>query len=239
MRAWTCHGRNQKELVERLCQASIIKTPVVKQVMEMVDRGNYVPQNPYRDAPQAIGKGQTISAPHMHAYALEEFAPHLKGKDNLKVLDVGSGSGYLTAALGRWCSSILSGTNKVFGIDVQPYLVDQTINNMRKADGDLLDSGVVKVSVGDGWKGLKEAAPFDAIHVGAAADGMPFELASQLKEGGVMIIPIGSQSEVQSLYKIERMKVSEEMDADGKLNPDDFKVTTLLGVRYVPLVRPE
>jgi protein-L-isoaspartate(D-aspartate) O-methyltransferase len=126
----------------------------------------------------------------------------------------------------------------VFGIDVHPYLIDLSMNNMRKADGDLLDSGVVQVSLGDGWKGLTEEAPFDAIHVGAAADGMPYQLVSQLKVGGVMIIPIGPQSQVQNLYKIERLKQSEP-DGNSVYYPDDFRVTPLLGVRYVPLVRPE
>jgi protein-L-isoaspartate(D-aspartate) O-methyltransferase len=252
MRAWKCHGRNQKELVDRLCQASIVKTPAVKQILELVDRNNYVPTNPYRDAPQTIGKGQTISAPHMHAHGLEEIVPYLVGKDHLKLLDVGSGSGYFTAALGRWIqpnnneegeatSSSISGssvTGRVFGIDVHPYLIDLSMNNMRKADGDLLDSGVVQFSLGDGWKGLVEEAPFDAIHVGAAADGMPYQLVSQLKVGGVMIIPIGPQSQVQNLYKIERLKQSEP-DGNSVYYPDDFRVTPLLGVRYVPLVRPE
>lgn len=251
MRAWACHGRNQKELVDRLCQASIVKTPAVKQVMELVDRGNYIPKNPYQDAPQSIGKGQTISAPHMHAHALEEIFPSLVGKSNLKLLDVGSGSGYLTAALGRLIQSNTNGNEEevssvlrssfagsVFGIDVQPFLIDLTTKNIRKADADLFDSGVVKVSLGDGWKGLEEEAPFDAIHVGAAADGMPYQLVSQLKVGGVMIIPIGAQSQVQNLYKIERLKQSEHQVKDG-FNADDFRITTLLGVRYVPLVRPK
>lgn len=252
MRAWTCHGRNQKELVDRLRQASIVKTPAVKQILELVDRKNYVPTNPYRDAPQSIGKGQTISAPHMHAHVLEEIFPYLVGKDHLKLLDVGSGSGYLTAALGRWIqpnnneegesksSSVLgsSVTGRVFGIDVHPDLIDLSMNNMRKADGDLLDSGVVQVSLGDGWKGLTEEAPFDAIHVGAAADGMPYQLVSQLKVGGVMIIPIGPQSQVQNLYKIERLKQSEP-NGNAANYPHDFRVTPLLGVRYVPLVRPD
>jgi protein-L-isoaspartate(D-aspartate) O-methyltransferase len=250
MRAWTCHGRNQKDLVDRLCQASIIHTPAVKKLMTVVDRGNYVPKNSYMDAPQTIGLGQTISAPHIHARVLEEMHPYLVGKNNVTMLDVGNGSGYLTAALGRWIqpklidggdtlmASILgtSVTGKVFGIDVHSSLIDLTLQNMRKQDGDLLDSGTVKVSLGDGWKGMKEEGPFDVIHVGAAADGMPFQLVSQLKVGGVAIIPIGKQSEVQHLYKIERIK---ESDSDYEtFHSEDFRMTALLGVRYVPLVHP-
>lgn len=241
MRAWTCHGINQRDLVDRLRQASIVQTPAVQKVMESIDRANYIPMNPYMDAPQGIGFGQTISAPHMHGHVLEEIFPYLAGKNDLRLLDVGSGSGYLTATLGRWIqprvneAPILGSgvTGKVFGIDVYPGLVDLSKENIRKQDGDLLESGLVTIQIGDGWKGLPSEAPFDAIHVGAAADGMPFELVSQLKVGGVMIIPIGSQSQIQYLYKIERVSSNDPIGFD----PQDYRLSKLLGVRYVPLIR--
>jgi protein-L-isoaspartate(D-aspartate) O-methyltransferase len=244
MRAWTCHGRNQKDLVDRLCQAKIIKTEAVRKVLEMVDRGNYVPEYPYKDAPQAIGMGQTISAPHMHAHVLEEFIPHLGNQLHsnsrpMKILDVGCGSGYLTAAFGRWVKSpdggpsILKTSGKVFGIDVHQYLVDLTTRNIQKCDRDLLDSGTVQIQLGDGWKGLPSEAPFDVIHVGAAAEELPIALVHQLTVGGVMVIPIGSQGGAQTLYKVER--VSDDEQGYGR---DGYTMTQLLGVRYVPLVRP-
>ena len=310
MKAWTCHGRNQRELVDKLCQAQIIQSPAVRDVMYKVDRKHYVPQNPYMDAPQAIGLGQTISAPHMHAHVLEEMYPYLQRQiqkrtkqqqpattassstvesPTIKMLDVGCGSGYLTAALGRWIqkngsslhndsdnggtrnsensqtadSTILGATGKVFGIDVYPHLINLTTGNMKEADGDLLEEngGCVKVQLGDGWKGLATEAPFDAIHVGAAAEELPLELLLQLKVGGVLIVPVGAQGDVQTLYRVVRVGnstssseassgSSTEQDEtpaihDGIKNVknkgferDDFRIAQLLGVRYVPLVHP-
>lgn len=81
------------------------------------------------------------------------------------VLDVGSGSGYLAACFAR-----MIGTGRVVGIEVNQRLVDWGRSNVEKADGDLLKSGVLELHVGDGWRGWPARAPYDAIHVGAAAE---------------------------------------------------------------------
>lgn len=261
MKAWTCHGRNQRDLVDRMIQGNIVHTDSVRDVLYQVDRQNYAPSQPpkkkqqdaltaYMDAPLSIGLGQTISAPHMHAHVLEEMYPFLKASNSsqVKILDVGCGSGYLTAALGRWVAprrptvadNVQEGSNGgsildkhktgvVYGIDVFPNLVQMTQFNMEKEDKDLLDNNIVKVKVSDGWKGLVEESPFDAIHVGAAAAEFPRALLEQLKVGGVLIIPVGPENGAQNLYRVERLN-------DG-YTKDDFKITELLGVRYVPLVQ--
>jgi len=227
------------------------------------------------DAPQSIGKGQTISAPHMHAHALEEVLPALlkasltAPKRELKILDVGKiltffiinvyilssfchslqvqssnhtvhilgcGSGFLTAAFGRLVNrngpiSPLS-TGKVFGIEVFPDLVELSRNNIMKQDKDLFDSGTVDISRGDGWKGKPDEAPYDAIHVGAAAVSFPTRLMMQLNpEGGVMVIPVGPDGGVQNLYKVERLRDNDDF------SEQDFQIKALLGVRYVPLIQ--
>jgi protein-L-isoaspartate(D-aspartate) O-methyltransferase len=99
-----------------------------------------------------------------------------------------------------------SNGGKVFAIDVFPGLVEMTTRNIEKHDKDLLDDGTVTVQLGDGWKGLPSQAPFDAIHVGAAAYSFPKDLMVQLKEGGVLIVPVGPDGGAQTLYHIEKLK---------------------------------
>lgn len=138
--------------------------------------------------------------------------------------------------MGRWLKPktddeepILGVSGKVFGMDVFERLVDLTRANIMKDDADLLESGTVQLKHGNGWKGWKDAGPFDAIHVGAAADGFPTKLANQLVKGGVMVIPIGPNGGFQYFYRVVR--VDETGNADK-----DFQTTRLMGVRYVPLI---
>ena len=97
-------------------------------------------------------------------------------------------------------------------------------------DGDLLDSGRLQLKQGDGWRGCPEEAPFDCIHVGAAAETLPEATIQQLKVGGSMIIPVGGINRIQELLLIRREH------GGGDIN-HDFKVTRLMSVAYVPLVR--
>lgn len=242
MRAWTCHGRSHKELVEKLTTANIVTSKAVRDCLLRVDRANYVLNRSaaYDDTPQPIGYGQTISAPHMHAHVLEDLLPTLTRLTTqspglkLSMLDVGCGSGYLSACFGR----LLDNGNpfgfqgKVWGIDVVPELVTLTKNNMKKADNDLLGSSIVEISPGDGWKGLPSKAPFHVIHVGAAAESFPENLMTQLAVGGTMVVPVGAVNSNQVLYKVDRLKQS------TNFQESDFTIKQLLGVRYVPLVRP-
>jgi protein-L-isoaspartate(D-aspartate) O-methyltransferase len=119
----------------------------------------------------------------MHAHVLELLEPFIQ--PGAKVLDVGCGSGYLLTAM----SHMVGEEGRVFGIDYIQGLVDLSLGNMSKEDGILLDSGRVVVTLGDGWKGIPDEAPFDCIHVGAAAASIPDALVQQLKDGGRMIIP--------------------------------------------------
>jgi len=90
-------NKTNKDLIKGLVMEGVIKNMEVAKAMEAVDRKYFAPHLPYIDTPQSIGFGATISAPHMHAYALEYLYPKLK--TSKYVLDVGSGTGYLTAAM--------------------------------------------------------------------------------------------------------------------------------------------
>ncbi|WVR05271.1 protein-L-isoaspartate O-methyltransferase [Kwoniella sp. DSM 27419] len=234
--AWTCSGRTNAELVDKMVKSELINSSRVAEAMRLVDRKHYVPDKTwaYEDSPQRIGFGATISAPHMHAHACENLLPLLpeqggKAKGGA-ILDVGSGSGYLTAVLHR-----LSPNALVVGIDHIEGLVEQSITNLKK-DGMTPESptartqsGIVMLC-GDGRKGCPEYAPFSVIHVGAAAPEIPQPLVEQLARPGRMFIPVGGSTtygtggdDSQNIWQVDK-------DTDGNVTKKK-----LFGVRYVPL----
>ncbi|XP_035754424.1 protein-L-isoaspartate(D-aspartate) O-methyltransferase isoform X2 [Egretta garzetta] len=137
--AWTSSGKTHPELVNNLYKKGIIKSQRVFDVLLATDRGHYIKYFPYMDSPQSIGYKATISAPHMHAHALELLKDRLV--EGAKALDVGSGSGYLTACFAR----MMGPTGKAVGVEHIKELVHESIRNVQEDDPALLSSGRVKL----------------------------------------------------------------------------------------------
>ncbi|KAI0792306.1 protein-L-isoaspartate O-methyltransferase [Abortiporus biennis] len=213
--AWRCSGTTNNELIDNMVKAKLIQADSVAAAMKSVDRANYIyyenlKDQTYDDSPLPIG--------YAHAYALENLLPFFK--PGSKVLDVGSGSGYLCAVIHH----LIGPTGKVVGIDHISELVSRSVSNLVN-DGlnKALLSGSIQMVTGDGRKGYPSEGPYDAIHVGAAAPVIPQDLIEQLASPGRMFIPVGSELENQRLFQVDK-------DQDGKVTQKD-----LFGVMYVPL----
>jgi protein-L-isoaspartate(D-aspartate) O-methyltransferase len=111
----------------------------VKDAMLAVDRACFAPHSPYVDSPQPIGSGATISAPHMHAYALDILSDNLK--EGNRVLDVGSGSGYLLACFAK----MVGQSGRAIGIEHIEDLVKKSIENINKWNQSMLSTGNIKI----------------------------------------------------------------------------------------------
>ncbi len=179
--------------------------------MKNVPRHLFIPKsqrrNAYRDRPLPIGQGQTISQPYIVAYMTEI----LQLEPGEKVLEIGTGSGYQAAVL----SEI---TREIYSIEIIEALGKQARERLSS-----LGYNVVKVKIGDGYSGWKENAPFDAIIVTAAAGHIPPPLLQQLKQDGIMVIPVGSPYLTQTLIKLTK-------SPDGKI-----RTRSLMPVRFVPM----
>ncbi|UCH36791.1 MAG: protein-L-isoaspartate(D-aspartate) O-methyltransferase [Armatimonadota bacterium] len=208
------YTRLRSDMVEKQLRARDITDKNVLRAMGKVPRHEFVPASlrsqAYADRPLPIGEGQTISQPYIVALMTQVA----KVKRGDKVLEIGTGSGYQAAILAEL-------TPHVYTIEIVPSLAKRAQGTLKR-----LDYKTVKARIGDGYKGWREHAPFDAIVVTCAPDHIPQPLANQLAEGGRMVIPVGKQDALrgQQLLLVEKI--------GGKL-----KVTSIAPVLFVPMVR--
>ena len=191
-----------------------VSDSAVLSAMQKVPRHQFVSPElmryAYDDNPLPIGSEQTISQPYIVAFMTELIKPQ-KGQ---KILEVGTGSGYQAAVLAEIVDS-------VYSIEILPELAESAERRLKQ-----MGYRNINVRCGDGYAGWPEASPFDAILVTAAAEEIPQPLIEQLKDGGVMVIPVGPMMSIQALTVIKKQ---------GR----DIKKETVLPVRFVPLIRSE
>ena len=183
----------------------------VVQALKQVPRHKFVrsgdEDHAYENRPLPIGHGQTISQPYIVAIMTEL----LDVTENDKILEVGTGSGYQAAVL-----AVI--TKSVFTIEIIEPLANQAKERLRR-----LNYNNVQVKLADGYYGWEDQAPFDGIIVTAAPTQIPPSLIQQLKPGGKMVIPVGSQFFTQQLMVVEKLD-------NGKV-----RTRSVLPVSFVPL----
>jgi protein-L-isoaspartate(D-aspartate) O-methyltransferase len=183
----------------------------VLSAIERVPREVFVPEDlrgqAYDNMALPIGCGQTISQPYVVAFMTQA----LKVGDRMKVLEIGTGSGYQAAVLSYLCRRV--------------YTVERYRPLLREAEKRFQQLGISNITTryGDGFNGWPEQAPFDRIVVTAAADSIPEKLLEQLGPDGIMVMPVGGFAMDQYIQRITRQ--GEELETE-----------ILLPVRFVPLV---
>lgn len=183
----------------------------VMEAMRSVPRHDFVAryglEAAYANRPLPIGHGQTISQPFIVALMTDLMEPQA----GQKVLEIGTGSGYQAAVL-----SVL--VDEVYTIEIIPALAASAARRLEELDYDN-----VFVKAGDGYYGWPEAAPFDGIIVTAVGPDVPADLLKQLKPGGHMVLPVGTQYTAQNLTVVTKL-------ADGS-----YTTREVLPVAFVPL----
>ena len=205
----------RQRMVDRQIAARGLDDPALLAAFRAVPREDFVSGDyadyAYQDSPLPIESGQTISQPYI--VALTIYAARIKPGD--KVLEVGAGSGYAAAVIGRIADEVIA-------VERHHELVELARKRMERLGYDN-----VRIVEGDGTLGWHEEAPFDAIVAAASGSHVPQSWIAQLKPGGRIVMPVGAPHEVQTLLKVTKRD-------DGSLSHED-----LGGVRFVPLIGAE
>jgi protein-L-isoaspartate(D-aspartate) O-methyltransferase len=211
----------RKSLVERLIAEGVLRSKPVINAMIKVPREKFVPpelkRQSYVDTPLPIGYGKTISAPHMVAMMNELLSLEVGNR----VLEIGAGSGYHAATIAEIVAPEGAvNPGHVYTVEILPELAKMAEKNLRETGY----SSRVTVIQGDGSMGYAAAAPYDRILVTAAAPRIPPPLIEQLKEEGLLVLPVGGQYGFQELLTVRK-------EASGKV-----KVRSHGGCAFVPLM---
>ncbi len=198
------------QMVEHEVAGAGVKDARVLEAIRVTPRHEFVPVALRRyanlDVGLPIGKGQTISSPFIVAYMTEQLQP----RPTDKILEVGTGSGYQAAVL----SGLVS---EVYSIEIVETLGKRAAKTLRRLGYDN-----VKTKIGDGYQGWAQHAPFDKIIVTCSPEKVPKPLVEQLREGGLLVVPLGQRYQ-QTLYLFKK--------ANGVLQPEPLRPTF-----FVPMV---
>ncbi len=193
----------REELIKHLIKEGYLKSEEVIEAMREVPREIFVPEHlreyAYADMPLEIGHGQTISAPHMVAMMLEA----LQLKEDSKVLEIGTGTGYHAAVAAK-----IARKGIIYTIERIEELAEKAMENFKK-----LGIKNVRVFVGDGSVGLPEYAPYTHIYVTCSAPRISEKLIEQLARGGRMVIPVGKI--YGELWLVEKNDVIKKKNLGG------------------------
>ena len=199
-------------MVETQIEARGVTDARVLEAMRLIPRHLFIDESfwprAYSDGPLPISNGQTISQPYIVALMTELLQP----EEHHVVLEIGTGSGYQAAVLSKL-------VRRVYTIEIVPELGQSAERILKR-----LEYNNVTVRIGDGYQGWPEQAPYDRIIVTAAPEEIPQKLVEQLKPGGRMILPVGSQRRGQDLLVLEK-------DQAGNVN-----TRQIIPVRFVPMV---
>ena len=197
-------------MIERLKKHGYLKSKEVIEAMKEVPREIFIPEGQrkyaYYDTPIEIGYGQTISAPHMVAIMLEA----LKLKEDSKVLEIGTGTGYHASLVAK-----IAKKGKIYTIERIAELAEKARENFKK-----LGIKNIEVIVGDGSLGLPKHSPYSHIYATCSAPGIPPALIEQLDKHGRLLIPIGRM--YGELWLVEKN--------------DKIRKKNLGGCAFVPMV---
>ena len=198
------------DLIRDTIEKRGISDPLLLKAMRDVPRHYFVPGNiiskAYRDTALPIGEGQTISQP----YVVALMTASLKLSDRHRVLEIGTGSGYQSAILAKI-------VKEVYTVEIKEKLHYKSTRLLKN-----LGFANVKTRHGDGYFGWPEAAPFDAIMITAAVNHIPPPLLQQLKDGGMLVLPLGNPFSYQNLTLVIK-------------SGNDYTTKLITGVLFVPM----